>query len=300
MNFYQNRCICGSTKSTSMFKAKDHNFKTTNYISDIKKCNSCGSIFPDVFPDSNSLDSAYSEYYTRELTSGAMTLKRKFLRYLQGEFSYRSLKPGLNNLLDYGCGSGDFLLEIQKMQPECTLYGSDISTPPEGYKDYFKFYENKNLNNIKEKFENITMSHVIEHVENPIDTLTSFLGIMEDNCSVWIATPNANSFLINEFGEHARDIDFPRHRLIFSYENMKDTLERCGYDCRFIVPPLVNTFMCFFQCLRNLINDKTLPFHSRLWRSVCSIFNLVNKHLIFNKKNLHTRSEIICIASKKK
>ncbi len=299
MNFYQNSCICGSTNSTTIYKTSDHNFKTTNYISDIKKCNNCGSIFPDVFPDTKSLDTAYSKYYTRELTSGSMSIKRKILRFLQGEFSYRSLIPGSKKILDYGCGSGDFLLEILKIRPEYNVFGSDISTPPEGYEDYFKFYENENLKNINEKFDYITLSHVIEHVEDPEDTFTSLIEILEDNGSIWIATPNSNSFLINEFGEYARDIDFPRHRLIFSHKNMKDALDRCGYDCKFLVPPLINTFMCFFHCLRNLINDKSLPLHYRLRRSVFSTLKLINKHLIFYKKNLDTRSEIICIASKK-
>tara|TARA_B110000858_G_C17705203_1_gene427876 strand:- start:5 stop:199 length:195 start_codon:yes stop_codon:yes gene_type:complete len=55
MNFNDNACICGSAKSIVIFKSYDYNFNTTDYLSDIRKCANCGSIFPDVFPDSSSV-----------------------------------------------------------------------------------------------------------------------------------------------------------------------------------------------------------------------------------------------------
>ncbi len=301
MNFNDNACICGSAKSKSIviFKSYDYNFNTTDYLSDIRKCASCGSIFPDVFPDSSSLGIAYSSYYTRELTRGPMPLKRRFIRYLQGEFRFRSLPLEARSLLDYGCGSGDFLLEIQALRSELRVAGSDISTPPEGYQKYFKFYEHEAIDKTGESFDYITLNHVIEHDVDSFKTFSSLTGILESNGSIWIATPNADSFLINEFREHARDIDFPRHRIIFTHKAIEDFLDRCGYNCNFLMPPLVNTFMCFFTCLRNLMNDKSLSLGTRYWRSTCAAVNLIKTHLIFNKRNIHARSEIVCIATKK-
>ena len=299
MNFHHNACICGSAKSSVIFKSYDYNFNTTNYLSDIRKCANCSSIFPDVFPDSRSLGIAYSSYYTRELTSGPMPLKRRFLRYLQGDYSFRSLPLGARSLLDYGCGSGEFLLEIQALRSELRVAGSDISTPPAGYQNYFKFYEYGAIDKAGENFDNITLSHVIEHVVDPLKTFSSLTEILESNGSIWISTPNADSSLINEFREYARDVDFPRHRIIFTYKAIEVFLDRCGYNCNFLMPPLVNTFTCFFQCLRNLINDKSLSLGARYWRSTCAAVNLIKTHLIFNKRNIRARSEIVCVATKK-
>jgi len=299
MNFYNNKCICESNKSTVIFEAYDYNFDTTNYRSDIRKCDNCSSIFPDIFPDSRSLDIAYSSYYTRKLSMGPMPLKRRFLRYLQGEYSFRSLPLGPRRLLDYGCGSGDFLLEILKLRPEFSLVGSDISTPPDGYQNNFNFYEYNSIDKAGKYYDNITLSHVIEHVADPIDTFSSLMPLLESNGSIWIATPNADSSLISSFRQYARDIDFPRHRVIFTHKAMEDTLDRCGYDCKFLIPPLVNTFTCFFQCVSNLMNDKSLSLGVRYWRLACVSVNLIKTHLIFNKSNIRARSEIVCVATKK-
>ena len=179
MNFIKNHCVCGHDKSSNIFKAIDCNFATTNESSEIQKCHRCKSIFPEIFPDSDSLGLAYNFYYTRELNEQKFTLKKRLLRFFQGSIATDLFPNKLKNLLDYGCGSGDFLIEVSKKFPNINLFGSDISKPPDGYEKYFKFYDNDNLYLDNNKYNWISLNHVFEHLEDSFSTIYSLNSILD-------------------------------------------------------------------------------------------------------------------------
>ena len=298
MKFMPNFCVCGCEDALVVFSTQDYNFNTTDYICDIKRCVNCDSIFPDVFPDSISIDKAYSTYYTRELSSSSMPWKRRVVRYLQGELAIRALPENAKNVLDFGCGSGDFLIEVSSQRPATSLFGTDISSPPKGFQDYFQFLEYGDLHGDDQKYDWVTLSHVIEHVRDPIETISSLTKVLAVDGSIWISTPNANCFLFKEFGQYARDVDFPRHRLVFSDKLIKELFERLGYRVTFMPPPLINTALCFFQCMRNLLRDTSLPFRTRLWRAACAITKCFKVFILRRKINSSLRSEIVLVATK--
>lgn len=101
-------------------------------------------------------------------------------------------------------------------------------------------------------FDWITLSHVLEHVYNPAELLQRLKAKLTPSGRIWISTPNAEGFLMSTVGAYARDIDFPRHREVFSKSGLTDFLSAQGFSATFYKPPLVNAAMNAKSSLTNL------------------------------------------------
>jgi len=62
-----------------------------------------------------------------------------------------------------------------------------------------------------DSFDYITMSHVIEHVHHPHDVLAAARALLRAGGTLWVETPNPESFGHQVFGARWRDLDPPRH-----------------------------------------------------------------------------------------
>src|SRR5207237_8067181 len=67
-----------------------------------------------------------------------------------------------------------------------------------------------------EAFDVVTMSHVIEHVTDPIGTLRSLRRILRPGGLLLITTPNAASLGSRVFGKYWRGLEPPRHLNVFT------------------------------------------------------------------------------------
>ncbi len=95
-----------------------------------------------------------------------------FFRLRQSLQSLSELKPGAK-VLELGCGAGQFIREIKKIQPELDCYGCDISqhaiTIAKQANDgvtYDLSTENKSVYE-DSFFDAVLIYDVLEHVENP-------------------------------------------------------------------------------------------------------------------------------------
>lgn len=62
-----------------------------------------------------------------------------------------------------------------------------------------------------ERFDVITLNHVIEHLPDPVGTLRQLAGHLARGGFIHIRTPNAVSSLSRRFGDHWRGWETPRH-----------------------------------------------------------------------------------------
>lgn len=245
MKYQANVCVCGERSSEPAFPIADWNFACTAEIGSMMRCHSCGSLFPDRFPDEETIAEAYSNYYTmskrRTFTSRC---KRLILEVFQGELAVRHLPSEARSVLDFGCGSGGWLVRMSEIRPDLTLTGTDIAKPTHTDQS-FRWVNVSKLSTERKTFDWITLSHVIEHVHDPRQTLLSLKGCLAPGGAVWIATPNAKSFLFSSLKGRARDADFPRHRQIFSRQGLSQLLHECGFEVEFRVPPRINAVLNF-------------------------------------------------------
>lgn len=108
---------------------------------------------------------------------------------------------------------------------------------------------------VGDPFDWITLGHVLEHLADPSDALTRLAGALASGGGLWLATPNADSFLFAAAGPWARDIDFPRHREIFSRTGVERLAARTGLTCRFTSPPRLNAILNVASTARNILAD---------------------------------------------
>ncbi|OCC14669.1 SAM-dependent methyltransferase [Dissulfuribacter thermophilus] len=140
-------------------------------------------------------------------------------------------------LLDVGCGSGGWLAKMQALGWKVVGVEPDeqavkIASEKFGLKVYQgTLEEQKFADNI---FDAVTISHVIEHVYDPIGLLKECLRVLKPKGYLVILTPNIKSLGHRFFRNSWLHLDPPRHLYLFS----SDTLRACCQQVGFLIKSL--------------------------------------------------------------
>lgn len=234
------------------------------------RCLNCQSLFLDPRPDDRSLPRAYDDYYTHHADmevvpeEGARGL---LWRLINGYLNYRfgmhrspasrlgypvfllleplRLKldyfgrhltcrrfPRPGRLLDIGCGNGAFLARARDMgwtvsgcEPDrkavevCRSLGLDVLVG-DAFNSEFD----------SRRFDVITMSHVIEHVSDPIALFRRAHELLNPGGKLWLALPNPNSFSLKAFGQAWKGLHVPFHLCIPSQARLHRWSECAGFE----------------------------------------------------------------------
>jgi len=109
-------------------------------------------------------------------------------------FNFLKNKIKNKTLLDFGCGTGNFLLLIKKNAK--SVAGLEVRKQ---YIDLlsknFKIYDDISV--VDKKFDFITLFHVLEHIPNQIETLKNLKKFLKKNGKLIIEVPHANDVLLN-------------------------------------------------------------------------------------------------------
>lgn len=178
-------------------------------------------------------DSVLEKYYESEAYISHTDAKKSLFDKAYQLVKNYSLKKKLQlmnsflvdekTLLDIGCGTGDFL-------KVCENDGWNITgiEPNEGarnlaknkFADYSSFYESvedlKKNETYFQKFDVITMWHVLEHVPNLDETIYNLKQFLKPKGTLVIAVPNFKSFDAEYYKEFWAAYDVPRHLWHFS------------------------------------------------------------------------------------
>ncbi|MDA9086952.1 class I SAM-dependent methyltransferase [Polaribacter sp.] len=136
------------------------------------------------------------------------TLKQKLLLL-------NSFTSGSKSVLDFGAGTGDFL-KICKNNNWQVL---GIEPSAEARENAVKkgIYLKENLLDItNQKFDVITLWHVLEHVENLKNTIKVLKSLLQPEGRIVVAVPNYKSYDAEFYKEHWAAYDVPRHLWHFS------------------------------------------------------------------------------------
>ncbi|MBN2679705.1 class I SAM-dependent methyltransferase [Acidithiobacillus montserratensis] len=272
------------------------------------QCRTCGAAYLDPRPNPATIAMAYSTYFTHEEGDDApkgkfahfkRRLRNGYLnaRYLadlqpawkigrwvvyflpqkrnQIDESVRHLpatrKPGV--LADIGCGNGQFLGTA--MQLGWDAWGVDLdpiaveTARKTGATVIQGGFPDTGLPSAY--FDIVTLSHVIEHVHDPLAALKEAFRVLKPGGHIWLATPNMESFGHARFGANWRGLEPPRHLVLFNSNNLKKALDGAGFidtehkDC----PAQAAGF---FQCSLRIscgqdpydVNANTLPLTLRI------------------------------------
>ncbi len=133
--------------------------------------------------------------------------------------------PG--RLLDVGCGAGAFLERMRAFGWAVTglEFAADVARRVEqrtGISVHTGTLPHPDLE--PESFDAVTMWQVLEHVQNPRQTVEAATKLLRPGGLLVIEVPNIESRSFAEFGEHWRGLELPRHFQHFSPKTLSATL----------------------------------------------------------------------------
>jgi SAM-dependent methyltransferase len=232
------------------------------------RCHSCSSAFLDPRPTRSTISRAYSSYYThaaqpappRPEYSG--DFRTALLNgYLNARYGYdlspasrlgplvarifpkrrwysdrlvRNLSSpaGEGRLLDIGCGTGEFLAQMRRagwlvkgLEPDVQAAARARSA---GVPVVNAALEDSEF--APDSFDAITMSHVIEHLHDPLGALRICRRILQPDGLLWIATPNLDAMGRKAFGRDWIGLDPPRHLVLFTRASLANALGTAGFE----------------------------------------------------------------------
>jgi 2-polyprenyl-3-methyl-5-hydroxy-6-metoxy-1,4-benzoquinol methylase len=130
-------------------------------------------------------------------------------------------------ILDFGCGWGNFLKRIIKAK---SLTGIELRKECIDYiqKNIKKIYILNNLNSLNEKYDIITMFHVLEHIPYQIETLKKLKNKLSKNGKIIIEVPCANDFLLS-IKEFKQFTFWSEHLILHTENSLKTILKASGF-----------------------------------------------------------------------
>jgi len=258
---------CGCQKNKILESALvDLQSKPVTGFWTMRLCEGCGIAYLSPRPDRNSIVHAYRHYYTHSSDKDNLVFGklRLFKDYLSGKyyavtansggflnyFVYLMLrvlppvsayldaksrhifklkeKPG--KLLDVGCGNGEFLRFANRFGWDVVGVDFDQQAVSEASSSGLDVRSGDvNVINSKEKFDFITLSHVIEHVYDPAVLLSSCYKLLNEGGVLWLETPNIESMGYAIYKSSWRGLEPPRHIMLFNRDSLNKLLLNAGF-----------------------------------------------------------------------
>jgi 2-polyprenyl-3-methyl-5-hydroxy-6-metoxy-1,4-benzoquinol methylase len=152
--------------------------------------------------------------------------------------------PRGKTMLDIGCGTGEFLKAAADLGFDVT--GIDVgSTTTEYVAKKYGFHTVTGLLGPETfpqgSFDVVVLSHVIEHLQRPIELLAIIHNILKPHGLFVMCTPNSDSLLENLHDLHGRlrydryktyyldPFQFPYHIIGFNLKSARRILEKAGF-----------------------------------------------------------------------
>lgn len=139
--------------------------------------------------------------------------------------------PRGGRLLDVGCGNGAFLRLAREMGWQVTGLDFDPDAVARAQSSGFEAVCGgvEALDAVSGDYDVITLSHVIEHVRDPNDTLVRLHRLLKPGGTLWLETPNLDSLGHLLYGRNWRGLESPRHMVLFNQSSLRSALSKAGF-----------------------------------------------------------------------
>lgn len=284
--------VCQGSTFQDLHLSKD--FTVTGELFHVKQCIRCGLGITTPRPDSQSAPGYYEspQYISHSnKSSGIFDTIYLIIRHFSLKWKYSLIKSYLTGgpILDYGCGTGHFLREVNKhgitaygVEPSATarqqihpdiITADSISTLPQA------------------RFKVITLWHVLEHVYPLHETLAMLKERLSDHGTIFIAVPNRESYDAKQYGETWAALDVPRHLWHFTKTSMTTLLQNSGLQVKKIIPMKLDAYYV------SLLSDK-YSHNGRftLWGSMKAIAVALRSNMLGAKNK--NQSSLIFVVQK--
>jgi 2-polyprenyl-3-methyl-5-hydroxy-6-metoxy-1,4-benzoquinol methylase len=244
----ENCPVCDKSSFSNYLNVEDYTVSHREFT--IQQCNSCYFLFTNPRPSEDEIGAYYqSQDYishhdeAKDVMSKIYTSVRD---YTIGQkvkmINEQSLTKG--TLLDIGCGTGNFLGAIK--ENGWKVFGTE---PDSGAREVASkrvgasIFQDIRTDALQaQKFDVITLWHVLEHVHQLNETLEWLTKHLNENGTIIIAVPNPQSFDASKYGRFWAAYDVPRHLYHFTKGSMKQLLEKHQMYIQKILPMWFDSF----------------------------------------------------------
>jgi SAM-dependent methyltransferase len=230
--------LCGGTNWSPLAEAPDRARGGRGLWFMVVQCHECGLCFTNPRPSAGAIDSFYTNEYAPHQFSkvrghGPRWWHRLPMLGRRPDVLRKTLPiHGQGRLLDFGCGSGSFLMRMRRQGWNVT--GLDMSEAVVhrlrdqlGLQALCGSLPHPGL--VRAQFDVITMWQSLEHVHQPLEVLQAANEILAADGKLIVAVPNIDSLAFRWFGSAWNGLDLPRHLVHFTPETLRLMLRRAGF-----------------------------------------------------------------------
>lgn len=239
--------ICGSQNIIPFLDLPD--YFLSQEIFKISKCSDCGFKFTNPHPNAEAINAYYK---SEDYVSHSETKKGLFFK-LYHIIKKRALNSKKNliedyfkngRILDYGCGTGDFVGNFSSDTWE--RFGMEPDDKTRAYaakKHNIRIGNTDTLSSFEpEFFDVITLWHVLEHIPDLQEKIRHFSSLLKPDGIIVIAVPNSDSHDAKYYEKYWAAYDVPRHLHHFNKSTFQMLSEKCGFGIVGIKPMVFDSF----------------------------------------------------------
>lgn len=275
---------CKFCKKIINISFKSYNYKNNKNSEKFYQCNNCEVLYqPKIIK--NLYDDQDSSNYN---LSKNIFFYLKQLIFVYFIFNIRKFFYQNKDILDYGCGSGEFAVALSNFFKNKNIFTTDVFDLDKKFipkiKKHFLLHKEELLG---KKFDVILLRHVFEHLYD----LNSFLAKIKKNMKnskslLIIEVPNMHSFWRKVMGKKWPGYFYPYHYYVFSQKFLRNILIKNGFiiiEQKKLESPIIGSFLLTLKInhyICKLLSIMFYPFQfliSKLFLSSESILIIARK-----------------------
>ena len=265
--------ICETKDSKTFLKCIDYTVSRETFA--IQECEGCNFRFTNPRPNENEIGPYYkAEAYISHTDSGKgliNSIYKQVRKYTLGQ-KFRLIKrlSSGNSILDYGSGAGTFLSYCKDKNWKTKGVEADQETRERVIKELeLDVISPKGITSLgKERYDVITLWHVLEHVHQLKNTIQALESSLKLNGVLLIAVPNCSSHDACYYGKHWAAYDLPRHIYHFRPNDISKLFQQFDMKVVDVLPMVFDSY--YVSMLSEKHKRGSTKFLSGLWRGLVS------------------------------
>ena len=227
--------ICGFKTPVELYALHDDRYGYPQEVR-LSVCTDCGHRFADPPLRADVLQTIYTKYYQRDAIDPAQFkpyhAAGKVRSWLSGDLSSAARwVPAGVRILDIGCGfGGNVAFHANR---GCEAHGIDADANVRLVAERFGLSVRVGLfdpgNYQPAYFDYVTMDQVIEHVSDPVATLSDVRKVLKPGGHLVVSTPNANGWGTRFFGRRWLNWHVPYHQQFISAKSLDLLANKTGF-----------------------------------------------------------------------
>ena len=267
--------ICSSSNIKEVLRVKDHT--VSGEVFPIFMCGDCTARFTQDVAEENEIGKYYqsASYISHSDTQEGIVnklyhaVRKRTLESKRKIVEKYAARSG-GHLLDIGAGTGAFVKTIRDAGWEVTGVEPDAAVRVTALAQNNVLLESTEALELFEenKFDAITMWHVLEHVHGLHAYCNTINRILNKNGVLIVAVPNYTSADADHYQEHWAAYDVPRHLYHFSPKSMHVLMKGHGFEVMEMLPMWFDS--SYVSMLSEQYKTGKSNFVSALWQGMAS------------------------------